>query len=423
MHKNVQRFGFALLFALGCVQSAPAQMVTSTASHGMLLMPAKNGAWETLAANSKVPADRLIVALFGGEFQSADGSVDAKVLADVGMRGPFPVLEAAVKFHSNAKRDLDVTLDRGILVLTNTKKSGAAHVQVRIADEKFEVALSEPKSKVGIEIYGRHVAGPPNLKSVKDDFPVLNAAFFALDGEVVISTDKHATRLHSPPGPTLYHWDNLTRTPDVHRFEELPDSVKPFNAEEKKFFEQLASIAKTWASNKGPIGKTLRDAVNAKDAVERKSAVVALGAIDDLSGLYGALTNPKNADARDMAVLAIRHYLGRQPGKSIEFFNYLTKSEMYTPTQAKNLIHLFNGVEKEKLRQPETYELLIDSLNHPKMAGRELARWHLVRLVPDGKSIAYDAAAPEAERTQSIAAWRKLVPPGELPPPPKKKSK
>ena len=239
----------------------------------------------------------------------------------------------------------------------------------------------------------------------------------------MISTDKHATRLHSPPGPTLYHWDNLTRMPDVHRFDKLPDSVKPFTADELKLFESLGGIAKAWAAKPAPISKTLTGALESKDPLERKAAVVALGAVDDLPGLYGALTNNNHADARDMAVLAIRHYIGRAPGKSIELFNYLTKSEKYTPTQAKNLIHLFNGIQKDRLRQPDTYEMLIDALNHPKLAGRELARWHLVRLVPDGKSITYDAAAPEAERTRAIEAWRKLVPPGELPPPPKKKTK
>jgi hypothetical protein len=51
---------------------------------------------------------------------------------------------------------------------------------------------------------------------------------------------------------------------------------------------------------------------------------------------------------------------------------------------------------------------------------RELARWHLVRLVHGGNKIAYDAAAPEPQRVQAIAEWRRLVPEGELPMVPKK---
>ena len=247
---------------------------------------------------------------------------------------------------------------------------------------------------------------------------MINAAFIALEGEVVVSNDQHATRLNSPPGPALFLWDNLTRTPDVHRFETLPDSVKPYSPEEKKFMATLSGFAKTWASNPGPITKTLRDAVSSKEAVERKAAVVALGAIDDLPGLIGVLNDKDHADARDMAVLAVRHWLGRAPGQSIELHNYLTKSADYTPTQSRNLINLFNLITKERLRQPDTYSLLLDTLNHAKMPARELARWHLVRLVPGGDKIQYDAGAPDAARQQAIAQWRKLVPAGELPPPP-----
>jgi hypothetical protein len=402
--------------------AALAQAGKCIAVHGALLMPTTGAKWDSLAANANVPADRLIVALFGGEFRSANDAVDAKVVADVGMRGPFPVLEAAVRFHANAKADLAITLDRGILVLTNVKKSGAAHVQLRIGDETFEIALSEPKSKVGIEIYGRHAPGPPHLKSPKDDAPVLNAAFFVVEGEVVIGNEQQATRLHAPPGPALFMWDNLTRMPEVNRMETLPDSVKPLTPEEKKVLEKISGFAKGWAAKSEPLTKTLRAAVNSADPMERKAAVVALGAVDDLPGLFAVLSNKNHADARDMAVLAIRHWLGRGPGKSIELNVYLTKAADYTPTQAKNLIHLFYGVTKERLRHPETYELLIEALNHTKMPARELARWHLVRLVPEGASIKYDAAAPEAERLQAIAEWRRLVPPGELPPPPKKKA-
>jgi hypothetical protein len=259
------------------------------------------------------------------------------------------------------------------------------------------------------------------LKSAREDRPIVNVAFFALAGEAVISTDKHATRLQAPPGPTLYIWDNLTRTPDVHRFETLPDSLKPLTPEERQLVEKIAGFAKTWSAKNGPLVDTIRDATASKDPLERKAAVVAAGALDDLPGLLAVLNDQVHADARDMAILAIRHWLGRAPGKSIEMHKHLTTTSGYTPTQAKNLIHLFNGIERDKLRQPETFDLLIQALNHAKMPARELARWHLVRLVPDGKDIQYDAAAPEPARLQAIEAWRRLIPEGQLPPLPKKK--
>jgi len=393
-----------------------------TAVQGALFTSAGKGAWKNVAPKGDVPVDQLLIALFGAEFKSANGGVEARVLADVGQRGPFPVLEAALRFHAPKAVDLDVSLERGILILTNTKKTGTAHIRIRLHAETFEITLLDPKAKVGIEVYGRHVPGPAKLSDPKADEPVANIAFFALEGDVVLTVDKHATRLQAPPGAALYLWDNVTRMGEVVRYETLPDTVKPMNAEERKQFDAICGLAKTWAAEPGGIAKGLETSAASKaDALERKAAVVALGAIDDLPRLMQVLNASTHADARDKAIVVIRHWLGREPGQSIRLYDHLTKTEKYTPTQAKNMLHLFNGIEADKRGQPETYAMLIQVLNHSKMPARELARWHLVRLAPAGSSIAYDAAGGEAQRLEAIEAWRRLIPEGQLPPPPPKK--
>ena len=65
--------------------------------------------------------------------------------------------------------------------------------------------------------------------------------------------------------------------------------------------------------------------------------------------------------------------------------------------------------------KPSTYEALIRLLQHSKLAVRELAHWHLVRLAPAGKEIAYDPAATEEERDKAVKAWKELIPEGQLP--------
>jgi hypothetical protein len=54
---------------------------------------------------------------------------------------------------------------------------------------------------------------------------------------------------------------------------------------------------------------------------------------------------------------------------------------------------------------------------------RELAHWHLVRLVAQGKDIPYDAAGPEGQRQKAFERWRALIPEGQLPPEPVLKKK
>jgi hypothetical protein len=409
----------ALTVPVQAQKTKPAAQCTMV--HGALLTSEKPGTWEPIAAKSDIPADRLVVALFHADVLSPDGAVEAKLLADVGHRGPFASLESRVRFHTPKDADFDLTLDRGIVVLLNKKKTGSAKVAVRVADEVFEVTLHDAKSRVGIEVHGRHMPGPPRLKKGESDIPVVTMLLFALEGEAVVSNGKHATRLHAPPGACLYMWDSISHSIDVQRFETTPDFAKPFSDKEKAVFMDCCKAAHPLAEKGADRPKILAKAVASADAMERKTAVVCMGAIDDTAGLLAAIGD-KNADVRKMAVLVARHWVGRAPGQEGRWHDLLVK-EGYTPGQAKNMLYLLNGIETDKLRQPATFDVLIHGLNHAKTPMRELAHWHLIRLVAGGKDIAYDAAAPEAQRLQSIEAWRRLVPEGELPTPPKKSEK
>jgi hypothetical protein len=415
---------WAIAFANPFLLPAAAQEKTAakcTDVHGALMTHRANGKWEGVPSGSAVPADQLLIVLFGAEFVSPNGFVQTRILADVGERGPYPVLESAVRFHPPTTADLELTIERGIVILMNKKKKGEAKVRLHVQGETFELTLHDASSRVGIEVYGRHLPGPAELKDAKKDVPVTTLALFALEGEVVISTEKQATRLQAPPGPALYLWDSVSRAFEVQRFEVLPDSVKPMSVVERKQFDGICKHAAVWFAEPGLVGAALDKAVNSPHASERKSAVVAVGAIDDLPRLMGALENKDHADTRDMAVLTMRAWLGRGPGQTVKLFDHLTKVEKYSAAQAKSLLYLLNGVEPEKRGQAQTFVVLIQSLNHSKISLRELARWHLARLVPESKSIAYDAAARAAARQEAIAQFRRLVPEGEVPSPPKKK--
>lgn len=412
---------FAAWPSLALGQEKPVPVGRCISIEGALLLREATGGWLALAPKDPVPADRLIVSMFTTEVYSADDSVSVKLYGDVGERGMFPVLESAIALHKPAAGNLDLTLDRGILVVSNRQARGAVKIRVRVLGGVFDVTLPDAKSRIAIERYGRHVPGDANLSDAKKDQPVTHAFFFAIEGEPIVENDHKAIRLQAPPGTSLLYWDDLTGAVETKFFDQLPEMVKPLTAEEKKRFAAVNAHARTLAANAGAIGMALDDlAAKSPDLLGRKTATLAMGALDDLPRLVGVLSNSKDAEQRDFSVLALRHWLGRESGHSIQLFELLTKKSGYTPVQAKNLLYLLNGIEEGKLRQPSTYDALIRGLNHSKLPVRELARWHLVRLVPDGKAIAYDAAATEPERLRAIEAWRKLVPEGELPAPSKK---
>ncbi len=78
-------------------------------------------------------------------------------------------------------------------------------------------------------------------------------------------------------------------------------------------------------------------------------------------------------------------------------------------------MELLHGFGPEARSRPETYDLLINYLQSDRLPIRQLAGATLTELVPEGKSIAYDAAGTAAERAAGQAAWRKLIPQGQVP--------
>ncbi len=145
----------------------------------------------------------------------------------------------------------------------------------------------------------------------------------------------------------------------------------------------------------------------------RQFAVFGLNALDDLPRVAEALADPHSADVRDAAVLALRTWIGAYAGRDQELFRLLQDHLGYSEPQAETVLDLLHSPFDPD--RPATYEALIRLLQHPKLAVRELAYWHLVRLAPAGKEIAYDPAATEAERGKAVQAWKALVPEGQLP--------
>jgi hypothetical protein len=79
------------------------------------------------------------------------------------------------------------------------------------------------------------------------------------------------------------------------------------------------------------------------------------------------------------------------------------------------VLQLLHSYGDEELSRPETYEVLIDYLKSDRLAIRGLAYWHLVRIVPSGRSIGYNPLDPKEKRDEAAAKWRELIPAGKLP--------
>jgi hypothetical protein len=374
--------------------------------------------WQALKPQESVHSGDLLVALPGAALDSKNGSVRLALLADLAQVSPYPVLESAVVVHDNPRVDLDFTLDRGRVDVTNRKTTGSVQVRVRFHNEAWELNLAEPGTRVGLELYGRWPRGVPFTKTPKpEDVPTADLLLVMLKGQADLKAGGSQFALQAPPGPASFHWDSIggaDRAPK--RLEKLPDWAEAKAATTDRAKELQAAVERLrQRSADKPIASALTDALSSTNNMDRELAVAALGALDDLPRLVDALADAKHPEMRGSAILALRHWIGRGPGQDQRLDRLLVEDKKYSPSQAEILLSLLHSFSDVQRQQRETYEALIAYLQHDKLAIRELARWHLARLASAGKDITYDAAAPATERERAVKKWQALLQEGKLP--------
>jgi len=139
---------------------------------------------------------------------------------------------------------------------------------------------------------------------------------------------------------------------------------------------------------------------------ERTLAVLAMAALDQLERLGKAVRETKHPDVLENAVVALRNWIGRCPGQDQILYKGLIEIAKYQPVHAETVVQLLHSFGEADLASPETYQTLIDYLDHQHLAIRELAYWHLYRLVPAGRQIGYNPLDNNEAREAAIQKWR-----------------
>ena len=399
-----------------------------TSPDGTLLSRDGDGKdWRPVAKNVLVSSRDALLAPPGmnAVLETEPRGVGLALHGNMPQLSPSPVLESEIVLHDTRAYDLDFTLREGRVVLTNDKEKGPARVWVRLPGFAWQLTLQEPGTRVGLEIYGRWPYGVRFSKEPKaGEGPTKALSLLVLSGRAELQTDAHAYELSAPPGPSLMEWDSVAgEASGPRRLKALPPWTDPnvVVPAEGKAVEGVANSylvqLKKVGSPEGALLALLDAADHEKDkpraALSRQFAVFGLNALDDLPRVAEALADPHSGDVREAAVLALRTWIGAYAGRDQELFRLLQDHLGYSEPQAETVLDLLHSPFDPD--RPTTYEALIHLLQHSKLAVRELARWHLVRLAPAGKDIAFDPAATEAERDKAVKAWKALIPDGQLP--------
>ncbi len=342
-----------------------------------------------------------------------------------------PVLESSVILHENPTYDLDLTLVKGRVLLTNTREKGPARIWVRGKAAGALLTLWLPGDLVALEMFGRWPAGVPfSLKHSPTVAPTQFWEVHVLRGRLDITAGKSTFALSAPPGPAYFRGDSVAG-PDPtgpRRRNHVPEWADPKIPE-----PATADLIKDFvdAYRKHLVGKGAKEATEEllamahrdgnlkRAAAARAMVVLARASIDDIPAVLRHLEDPKYPEMRRAAVIALRHWIG-SAGRDEILYKALLKD--HSPTEAETIMSLLHSPFDAE--QPESYETLIAYLGHTRLAVRELAYWHLVRMAPSGREITYDPAGEPADRAKgSRRGGSSAFPAGSLPPEAKEKPK
>jgi hypothetical protein len=397
--------------ALGAAEERKPAGTCASGDASIVRREAPDRPWQVVKQGEQLFTGDLLVGMPGALIDSADGAVRLALLSDPDKQSPYPILEAAVVLHRSEGHDLDFTLDRGRVNVTNRKKEGAAKVRVRFHDQSWGLALEAPGAEVALQLYGRWAAGVRfNPKPGPKDVPTANLLLLVVKGEARI---KHGTATHlmkAPPGPALLHWCNELGGEAPEPLDSLPRwaDARQRNTERAKMLKAAMDKFRALALEKS-IPEAIDQFLASDQPAERTMAIIFLGATDDLAGLRKVFHDPKQHDMWDTAVIVMRHWLGRGPGQDQKLYQGLMTIGKYTPAHAATIMQLLHSFGEADLARPELYEMLVRFMGHDALGVRGLAHWHLYRLVPEGKEIGFDPLAPKDQREKARAEWKKLI--------------
>jgi hypothetical protein len=392
----------------------------------MLRRAGPDDEWKIVSQNDQLPAGDLIVGLPGAMLDSANGAVRVTLLADLDQNSPYPIKEAAVRLQSAPETDLALVLDRGRIDLANRKKDGPATVRVRVRNASWDIVLAEPGGEVALELFGRWPPGVPFRKEADAKHePVADLVILVLKGQVTLKHGGREFAMQAPPGPAMIEWDSISgQDESAQRLEKLPPWASETGEETPEAKSKKAAIERFRQSlTSKSIDESLEEFLKSEDRIDRALAIYVMAALDKLAAIGTAFRETKHPDVLDISIVALRHWIGRGAGQDQILYNRLVEGAKLKPVHAETIMQLLHGFGEVDLGRPETYQTLIDYLDHDLLGIRALAYWHLYRLVPAGRDLGYNPLEAKDNRETAVKKWRALVPRGKVPPRPEAEAK
>jgi hypothetical protein len=380
---------------------------TPPPSSVLLQRTSENAAWRRVALQKRVSSTDYLVNLPGYRSElHLDSGAYLQLWGNLPQFSLMPILESSVILHANPDRDLDFSLDRGRVVISNHKDKGPAQVRVRFGKQVWDLTLADKSSEVALDLCGRCL---PFNKEIGGAESVIFVRLYALKGETQL---KVGYEEHLLTSPSVFDWDTISGP--VPRPMLIPrppnwwtNKMPPITTEAKEMQAALDGLSRRLVA-KDRIDVAVAEALHDPDQGGRILAVRCLGALNDFSRIVDTLANDPHLNVRLTAIDELHHLLGLGARFDEQLLQVLKKKN-YSEGQAQTIRQLLHGFSPQQWANRETQATVAEYLNHEKPAIRQLAHHYLMVLVPEGRKIPYNPTDDAARRENGSREWEKLI--------------
>src|SRR5262249_28398972 len=101
--------------------------------------------WQRVAVQQRIYPSHELMSLPGYRSELlTDSGIQLSLWGNMPEFWHTPEMESVAVLHAHPESDLDITLDRGRILLTNHKVHGQATVRLRFREQRWDIILLEP---------------------------------------------------------------------------------------------------------------------------------------------------------------------------------------------------------------------------------------------------------------------------------------
>src|SRR5262245_14405081 len=133
--------------------SSERRAVGRLVSADVVLLRGDRDGWARVSKDEAVHTAEPLISLAGYKSEiKLDSKVGLIFRGELPEARRLPLLESSATLHRAADRDVDLTLHRGRIYLSNDKATGSATARLRFRDHFWDLTLEEPGTMVGFEV-------------------------------------------------------------------------------------------------------------------------------------------------------------------------------------------------------------------------------------------------------------------------------